>query len=724
ICEDKYYVPSLGISCWSAMAESDNLCYKLDVQTNCCASCAMRLTNITGCEYGDTSRQLCGRSQSCDVSRNLCFYLNISSTDVNDNRLPNDINVTFQTDTNTSTELNLKRVDHITSNVPIYTIDTDEEGVKIKKEDVQGNENVAFYQDTRNDAVIQVFRQNGTDDQTEDFKITRGEYREGDVRYSISPVIRSKRQTSEDGDQSYLTNDRYDIRKIETPRETLKDYMTAPPEFESSKRGSLLNEKLQDGAKFSRSRRQSGSTYYVDVTAFLDYSCYRRFMAAAGYDEIEALSRIQEYYAFIFSGIDLIYQNFQASNIRLRVNLNKVLIFKSTNAFKLYYLYSNLYGYTNYVDTAAVLTNFTIFLNSTAGRDFSFPYDHAMLFVGSDLWIVSGDILGLAWVKTLCRTDGASASVIEDTGDYSAIITGAHELGHSLAAHHDGENNTCLYKDRYLMASSDSVPTNINKMNLWRFSSCSIDSIVSYVKSLAYTARGKTCLSNALTVVGEFPDVSDRLLGQKFPPDQQCQLKYGSSSYDCKVCSQGDCVIDLSVPDTGCDIFTNCTTAMCHDASLTKYCDLTCRNYTNWDPFATSGPLTTTLKSTSKKTTFKTTTTIRPKTTSEVIKPCEDKYYVPSLRMTCWDVMLESENLCYKLDVQTNCCDSCAQRLTNITGCEYGDKSRELCGSSQSCDVSPNVCCETCNTGYNTFPNQVLMFILNLTALIYFLNNY
>ncbi|KAH9487490.1 hypothetical protein Btru_076231 [Bulinus truncatus] len=66
-------------------------------------------------------------------------YLNISFTDVNDNRLPNDINVTFQTDTNTSTELNLKRVDHITSNALIYTIDTDEEGVKIKKENVQGN---------------------------------------------------------------------------------------------------------------------------------------------------------------------------------------------------------------------------------------------------------------------------------------------------------------------------------------------------------------------------------------------------------------------------------------------------------------------------------------------------------------------------------------------------------------------------------------------------------
>ncbi|KAH9490659.1 hypothetical protein Btru_045096 [Bulinus truncatus] len=137
----------------------------------------------------------------------------------------------------------------------------------------------------------------------------------------------------------------------------------------------------------------------------------------------------------------------------------------------------------------------------------------------------------------------------------------------SLAAYHDGENNTCSYGDRYLMASSDSVPTYSNKMNPWR--------------------RGQTCLSDALTVVGEFPDVSDRLLGQEFPPDKQCQFNYGSSSYDCKlknslkelcfiycykrfdiycygqaaltgtscgcgrVCRQGDCVIDLSVPSGG-----------------------------------------------------------------------------------------------------------------------------------------------------------------------------
>ncbi|KAH9490654.1 Metalloprotease mig-17 [Bulinus truncatus] len=275
-----------------------------------------------------------------------------------------------------------------------------------------------------------------------------------------------------------------------------------------------MSKRFQDGAKSSRRKRRYISTYYVDVTAYLDYTCYSRFLKDALYDEVETLKKIQEYYAFIFSGIDLIYQNFEANNVRPRVNLNKVLIFKSSASFKLVYLFS----LSNEIDTMSVLNNFTTFLNSTDGRDFSFPYDHAMLFVGSDLWTEKGDILGLAWVETLCRTDGYSSSVIEDMGDYSAIIPAAHELGHSLAANHDGINNTCTYEDRYLMAPSLSAPTDITRQHPWRFSNCSVAPISYYVTTLSLTPDGQTCLSDALSVVGDLPDVSNRLLGQEYPP--------------------------------------------------------------------------------------------------------------------------------------------------------------------------------------------------------------
>ncbi|KAH9498935.1 hypothetical protein Btru_005394 [Bulinus truncatus] len=813
-------------------------------------------------------------------------YLNFSSADVNDTRLPNDINVTFQSEANTFAELNLKRVDHITSNVPIYTIDTDEEGVKIKKEDVQGNENIAFYQDTKNDAVIQVLRLNDSVGQTEKFIITRGKYRQGDDMYSILPAVRSKRQTSEHGDQSDLTSQRYEVMPMKTPTERQTDFMTAPPKFDSFENLRVLSKRFQQGAKSSRRKRQSISTYYVDVTAYLDYTCYSRFLKDALYDEVETLKKIQEYYAFIFSGIDLIYQNFEANNIHLRVNLNKVLIFKSSASFQLFYIY--YYSYK--VDTMSVLNNFTTFLNSTDGRDFSFPYDHAMLFVGSDLWTVSVDILGLAWVETLCRTDGVSSSVIEDMGDYSAIFTGAHELGHSLAANHDGVNNTCTYADRYLMSPSLSAPTDSTRQHPWRFSNCSVSSIVNYVTTLAFTPAGQTCLSDALSVVGDFPDVSNRLLGQEYPPDKLCQIRYGSSSYDCeirdtlsdicsllycydpasvyycygspplsgtscgcgKVCRQGDCVIDLSVPAKGCDIFSNCTYAMCLDENLIKYCTYTC-GYNNGNLSYSS---TTTLRTTVKFTTTQSTMTTRPTTTNGnwcyddinftkygltcqqlysygycfnqdvqtyccsscnqetttfmttsgnwcyddinftkygltcqqlysygycfnqdvqtyccsscnqetttfmttsgnwcydnvnfskygltcqklyiygycfnqdvqtyccsscnqgtttiTTTPttrswCTDTYYYLSFGKSCWGAMQEAINMCYMYEVVTSCCASCAERSTNIPGCEYGDKYRSLCSTIKSCDGLEDICCDTCRNGTSIMTTQ------------------
>ncbi|KAH9488712.1 hypothetical protein Btru_059760, partial [Bulinus truncatus] len=578
----------------------------------------------------------------------------VSSTDVNDNRLPNDINVTFQTDTNTSTKLSLKRVDHITSNVPIYTIDTDEEGVKIKKENIQGNENVAFYQDTKNDAVFQISRLNDSVGQTEEFIITRGEYRYGNVSYLILPAVRSKRQTSEHGDQSDFTSQRYDVMAIKTPTERQTDFLTAPPEFDSFENLRVLSKRFQDGAKSSRRKRQTISTYYVDVAAYLDYTCYSRFLTDALYDEVETLKKIQEYYAFIFSGIDLIYQNFEANNIRLRVNLNKVLIFKSSASFRLFYIYS----YSYKVDTMSVLNNFTTFLNSTAGRDFSFPYDHAMLFVGSDLWTLSVDILGLAWVETLCRTDGVSSSVIEDMGDYSAIFTGAHELGHSLASDHDGVNNTCTYKDRYLMSPSLSKPTDSTRQHPWRFSNCSVASIYYYVTTLALAPLNS--------------------------PQLGCGYYNGNPSYS----SSTTLRTTVKFTTTQSTMTTRPPTTKgnwCYDnVNFSKY-GLSCQQLYSYGYCFNQDVQTYCCSSCNQGTTTITTT-----------PSCK---YGDEYRSLCSNIMSCD-------GYEDFCCQTCGNGTSTLTtkttctqrppttthGCEFGDKYRSMCPSLLSCDGNHNVC--------------------------------
>ncbi|KAK6973688.1 Metalloprotease mig-17, partial [Biomphalaria glabrata] len=52
----------------------------------------------------------------------------INSHGLLDQRLPDDVNVTIRTDVNTSTELQLKRVEHISSNVPVYSVAVNNEG--------------------------------------------------------------------------------------------------------------------------------------------------------------------------------------------------------------------------------------------------------------------------------------------------------------------------------------------------------------------------------------------------------------------------------------------------------------------------------------------------------------------------------------------------------------------------------------------------------------------
>ncbi|KAH9496380.1 hypothetical protein Btru_012414 [Bulinus truncatus] len=419
--------------------------------------------------------------------------------------------------------------------------------------------------------------------------------------------------------------------------------MFASPERQSFKSASSIIKKPEGGDNSTRRKRQTIATYYIDVTAVLDYSRYSQFLDDASLNETVTGTKIQRVLRFLYLvGLTSFIKILQPTMSVCVSILNKVLIFKtSASFFELVYM-SNVSAVTGKVDTGTVLSNLTKFLSSAAGRDFSFPYDHAMLFVGSDLWNGDTNILGLAWVKTLCRSDGYSSSVIEDKGDYSAIMTGAHELGHSLASYHDGEGNNCTFDDGYLMASSNSAPTDSTRQHPWRFSNCSVSYILTFITSLASTTSGQTCLSDALAVVGDFPDVSNRLLGQLYPADKQCQFKYGGSSYKCKikyssaeicyiycskpqdiycygqqalsgttcgcgqVCKQGECVIDFSVSTNGCDIFTNCTMQMCQDTNLSRYCPYTC-------PPNVSSPSDT---STTPKTTLIANGTTTPTTTS------------------------------------------------------------------------------------------------------------
>uniref|UniRef100_A0A2C9KSB2 Uncharacterized protein n=1 Tax=Biomphalaria glabrata TaxID=6526 RepID=A0A2C9KSB2_BIOGL len=265
---------------------------------------------------------ICGCFFVCILNgvKSSTVHVNFSSTDLNDKKLPDDISVTIAIGANTSTELQLSRVEHINSTIPVYTIDSDQDGLHVRRENIKNDENVAFYQDLDNDAIIQLALTIGSDNHSHKFKIQRGEFQQDDVRYSIKPSTRSKRETSQ-------SDDSYEVTPVVTPiRATDFGFLT--PDNISSTLMKEYDLDLEDlhGDRLERSKRQSISTYYIDVSAFVDFNRYsisRRLKS----DE-EFLKAIQQYYAFIFTGIDLIYQNFPAENLRLRVRLSKVVVFK------------------------------------------------------------------------------------------------------------------------------------------------------------------------------------------------------------------------------------------------------------------------------------------------------------------------------------------------------------------------------------------------------------
>ncbi|XP_055900130.1 uncharacterized protein LOC106052334 isoform X2 [Biomphalaria glabrata] len=611
----------------------------------------------------DSYKIICIFLTVLDVVLSVSVRLNISASDLTDQGLPSGINVTINAGINSSTELQLSRVDHINSNVPVYTLDTGDDGVQIERQNLSHNQDFAFYHDVQLDAIFQFIRQNSTERQKDEFIIKRGEFQRGDARYSIQPRARSKRDASSTDDQSEQS---YDLQPVVIKPAKHADHVEPPPELRSPLDAEFLK-KFQGGAQGNRRRRQSLSTYYIDITAFLDYTAYSRFLAEASYDADVAMQKIQEYFSFIFAGVDLIYQNFESNSFKLRVSLTKIVVFKNDRTLPLVYTRSCSFytwgcTYTRYVDTERVLTNFSQLLNTSEGRTLAFPYDHSMLFIGSDMWAGSVDILGLAWIKTICSTNGQSVSAIEEMGDYSSIITAAHELGHRT---------------------------------------------------------GATCLSNTLPVLNEFPDVSQRLLGQEIPIEKQCELTFGQYSYVCpnttqseicselycyslnygcrlfqaalsgtscgcgKICKQGQCVETLTSTDKYCnyiDIWKNCTSADCSNTVQKVYCARACRQI------------------------FTSTTS-----TTE----CADDPYFTYNSLRCPSAMLNPTNLCYEPEVQTGCCRSCFMRLRNVKGCEYGDRDRGKCSNINTCQGNKYDCCHTCS-GVKVVTHALAAIVLNL----------
>uniref|UniRef100_A0A2C9LZU3 Peptidase M12B domain-containing protein n=1 Tax=Biomphalaria glabrata TaxID=6526 RepID=A0A2C9LZU3_BIOGL len=314
---------------------------------------------------------------------------------------------------------------------------------------------------------------------------------------SLETFSSSKRNESTTP-RSRTTFDRY-VYKLELLRSTtfdLFDTQIPPPEVEKTVRWNVINQSTSWSDPPSRRRRNALRDYYVDVVALIDRLRFEWFLKQAKNDYKTARRNIQEYYAMVFSGVNMLYKGINHPNYTIHIRLCKIFIFEAPTAANFFSKYAS----DGKINARLALEALEKIVQG-AGKPIVGYYDHVILFTGFDLFgnessgKINYAIVGITNQKAMCRKDGSSCAVIEDRR-VTYLKTVAHELGHSLSAKHDGDGNSCSKFDRYIMSSGE--------------------------------------LTYAIEASDDIPDVSNKLLGQFIKPNQQCQLKYGNASYYCK----------------------------------------------------------------------------------------------------------------------------------------------------------------------------------------------
>ncbi|XP_059177802.1 A disintegrin and metalloproteinase with thrombospondin motifs 6-like [Physella acuta] len=608
---------------------------------------------------------------SVSIGKGQPVEVSYSSQDVEGQILPDLVNVTLTTDTNTS-HLQLSRVEHIHLDIPLYSLSVDSNGTfSQRRESSRHRKNVGYYQDAKTQAVFQLTRTNSVRERTSKLSIM-GEFKQNNQKYFLKPEVTSTDQATTTT-SSPLASVVYTIKRSKKQPSNLMDYAIPPPESPLKRRryNQPSNVTWDHSPPPKRGRRGVDSTYYIDVIAVIDFAAYNLFYQRY-YNRTKAMEDIHEYYAYTFSAIDLLYQGITSVPYKIRVRLNKIFVAETSSSSN----FTTDYATQRMLDADDSLGAF----NSFAGKsDLLHAYDHAMLFTGFNLSTKDSgpNVVGYAYIGGMCRTDGSSTSIIEDMADYQASNTAAHELGHSLSAQHDGDKNECSGIFRYIMAASVlSKETPATAYNPWQFSSCSIQYFTSFIEEQLKTIRGYYCLTKAIPIEQDIPYAGDQFPGQVYSPDQQCQMVYGSGSFFCR------------------NLYVNNTESICHQTYCADPEDTdTC--YVSGNIFAVRGTTCGNGK-----------ICVNGHCVAHVKAPQADETCLYGDQpgqfgnfSSCQAFVDDFIGYCYRDDLRAACCASCIAVRKNIQDCENDDYYSDCEVSSCLNATLKTQCCKTCNVG-------------------------
>uniref|UniRef100_A0A8W8KVB3 Peptidase M12B domain-containing protein n=1 Tax=Magallana gigas TaxID=29159 RepID=A0A8W8KVB3_MAGGI len=354
------------------------------------------------------------------------------------------VSLTFSTDQ--LIMFDLKENGEINSNIPIYTVDTDE---KIGVQQTASLENVKYYQDQKHQASFMIETNYSSSCMVATFLYQNNEY-----------VMRPEHCLSDIGKDM-----KFKLAKLNRTH-----ILHSQPLKTDNRRQTFSSEQL-------KRHKRASTDYKIEMFFIIDYSIYDYWYmqsqaTTAGGKDKEAKNSIIQFYSFVVNG----------------------------TPHKAQFIENNKYTSSSQTmaDSTVVLNAVTSWIKVMYGIP---PHDHAMMFTRYDFTNKgSSSNVGLAYVSGMCSDQ--SVSVVEDHFDFAVLTSAAHELGHGSKYNLD---NTAIFCFNNITNTSHINATN-NVANLYYIDNTTNNDVIAVFYSENITNNGPNTSAVSCVQIGYYLD--------------------------------------------------------------------------------------------------------------------------------------------------------------------------------------------------------------------------